>query len=221
MVFRVRRLVARLSVPAPCTLQSDPPADRGSRRSRGRSAGPRRRPILPREIGGCRSPIPTQRCRPMSTRVGRSSSADRTSPAIPAFSSCSICQLPNAHAVTGCVSVTRGFSPCSMTRPSLPRSAAGLGRLVQRHAAQRHAVGALRCRGRAATVAGSITVGRSVARDGLLALRRLSRDQELEAARSPCRSWCVPAIAATPPWPPDREAGASGPVRAAAHGRSP
>ena len=30
---------------------------------------------------------------------------------------------------------------------------------------------------------GSITVGRSVARDGLLKLRRYSRDQELEADR--------------------------------------
>ena len=30
---------------------------------------------------------------------------------------------------------------------------------------------------------GSITVGRSVARDGLLALRRYSREQELEADR--------------------------------------
>ena len=35
----------------------------------------------------------------------------------------------------------------------------------------------------AAVNSGSVTVGRSVARDGLLALRRYSRDQELEADR--------------------------------------
>ena len=60
-----------------------------------------------------------------------------------------------------------------------------LGHLVQRHAAQRARArqGVLDAAVEAAVVTGSVTVGRSVARDGLLALRRYSREQELEADR--------------------------------------
>ena len=60
-----------------------------------------------------------------------------------------------------------------------------LGHLAEHHAAQRARArqGVLDAAVEAAVVTGSVTVGRSVARDGLLALRRYSREQELEADR--------------------------------------
>ena len=92
----------------------------------------------------------------------------------------------NAHAVNNYVFVTRGLL-ASLDDEAELAAALGheLGHLVQRHAAQRARArqGVLDAAVEAAVVSGSITVGRSVARDGLLALRRYSRDQELEADR--------------------------------------
>ena len=50
------------------------------------------------------------------------------------------------------------------------------------------------------SMTGSTAVGRSVAREGLLALRRYSREQELEADRAAVALCGRPAIAATR-WP--------------------
>ena len=60
-----------------------------------------------------------------------------------------------------------------------------LGHLAERHAAQRErrAPSVMDAAVDAAMKSGSITVGRSVARDGLMRLRRYSREQELEADR--------------------------------------
>jgi predicted Zn-dependent protease len=92
----------------------------------------------------------------------------------------------NAHAVGNYVFVTRGLL-ASLDDEAELAAALGheLGHLVQRHAAQRARArqGVLDAAVEAAVVTGSVTVGRSVARDGLLALRRYSREQELEADR--------------------------------------
>jgi predicted Zn-dependent protease len=94
--------------------------------------------------------------------------------------------LANAHAVSNYVFVTRGLLAALENEAELAAALGHeLGHLVQRHAAQRARArqGVLDAAVEAAVVTGSVTVGRSVARDGLLALRRYSREQELEADR--------------------------------------
>ena len=93
----------------------------------------------------------------------------------------------NAHAVSNYVFVTRGLLAVLDDEAELAAALGHeLGHLVQRHAAQRARArqGVLDAAVEAAVVTGSVTVGRSVARDGLLALRRYSREQELEALTS-------------------------------------
>ncbi len=93
----------------------------------------------------------------------------------------------NAHALpTGYVFVTRGLLALLNDEAELAAALGHeVGHLVQRHAAQRARArqGVLDAAVEAAAVSGSVTVGRSVARDGLVALRRYSREQELEADR--------------------------------------
>jgi predicted Zn-dependent protease len=92
----------------------------------------------------------------------------------------------NAHALANYVFVTRGLLAVLEDEAELAAALGHeLGHLAQRHAAQRARArkGVLEAAVEAATVTGSITVGRSVARDGLIALRRYSREQELEADR--------------------------------------
>lgn len=94
--------------------------------------------------------------------------------------------VANAHALQGYVFVTRGLLALLEDEAELAASIGHeLGHLAQRHAAQRARVrqGVLDAAVEAASTTGSVNVGRSVARDGLLALRRYSRDQELEADR--------------------------------------
>ena len=94
--------------------------------------------------------------------------------------------VANAHAVQSYVFVTRGLLALLENEAELAAAIGHeLGHLVQRHAAQRARVrqGVLDAAVDAAATSGSITVGRAVAQDGLLALRRYSREQELEADR--------------------------------------
>jgi predicted Zn-dependent protease len=94
--------------------------------------------------------------------------------------------IANAHAMANYVFVTRGLLAALDDEAELAAALGHeLGHLGQHHAAQRARArqGVLDAAVEAATVTGSITVGRSVARDGLLALRRYSREQELEADR--------------------------------------
>src|SRR5258708_4552507 len=94
--------------------------------------------------------------------------------------------IANAHAMSNYVFVTRGLL-ASLDDEAELAAALGheLGHLGQHHAAPRARArqGVLDAAVEAAVVTGSPTVGRSVARDGLLALRRYSREQELEADR--------------------------------------
>ncbi|WP_425068622.1 M48 family metalloprotease [Reyranella sp.] len=94
--------------------------------------------------------------------------------------------VANAHAVQSYVFVTRGLLALLENEAELAAAVGHeLGHLVQRHAAQRARVrqSVLEAAIDAAAASGSVTVGRAVAQDGLLALRRYSREQELEADR--------------------------------------
>ena len=95
--------------------------------------------------------------------------------------------VPNAHAMaSGYVFVTRGLLALMDDEAELAAAMGHeLGHIVQKHAAQREQArkGVLDSAVDAALKSGSMTVGRSVAREGLLQLRRYSRDQELEADR--------------------------------------
>jgi predicted Zn-dependent protease len=99
-----------------------------------------------------------------------------------------VLDLPNAnaHAVSNYVFVTRGLLAGLDDEAELAAALSHeVSHLLQRHAAQRAQArqGVLDAAIEAAAATGSVTVGRSIARDGLLALRRYSRDQELEADR--------------------------------------
>lgn len=95
--------------------------------------------------------------------------------------------IANAHALSnGYVFVTRGLLAVMDDEAELAAAMGHeLGHLIERHAAQREQARrvVMNAAVDAALKSGSITVGRSVARDGLLQLRRYSRDQELEADR--------------------------------------
>jgi predicted Zn-dependent protease len=95
--------------------------------------------------------------------------------------------VANAHAMSsGYVFVTRGLLALMDDEAELAAAMGHeLGHIAQKHAAQREQArkGVLDSAVDAALKSGSMTVGRSVAREGLLKLRRYSRDQELEADR--------------------------------------
>jgi predicted Zn-dependent protease len=95
--------------------------------------------------------------------------------------------VANAHALSnGYVFVTRGLLALMDDEAELAAALAHeLGHLTERHAAQRERArrGVMDAAVDATLKSGSVTVGRSVARDGLVQLRRYSRDQELEADR--------------------------------------
>ena len=95
--------------------------------------------------------------------------------------------IANAHAMSsGYVFVTRGLLALMDDEAELAAAMGHeLGHIVQKHAAQREQArkGVLDSAVDAALKSGSMSVGRSVAREGLLQLRRYSRDQELEADR--------------------------------------
>jgi len=96
--------------------------------------------------------------------------------------------VANAHAVSsgGYVFVTRGLLALIDDEAELAAAFGHeLGHIEMRHGAQRERVrrDVTNAAVSAAVASGSLTVGRSVAREGLLALRRYSRDQELEADR--------------------------------------
>jgi predicted Zn-dependent protease len=95
--------------------------------------------------------------------------------------------IANAHALpSGYVFVTRGLLALLDDEAELAAAMGHeLGHITERHAAQREQQrrSVVDAAVDAAMKSGSISVGRSVARDGLLKLRRYSRDQELEADR--------------------------------------
>lgn len=95
--------------------------------------------------------------------------------------------IANAHAIpNGYVFVTRGLLALMDDEAELAAAMGHeIGHITERHAAQRarQRRGVIDAAVDAAMKSGSLSVGRSVARDGLVQLRRYSRDQELEADR--------------------------------------
>lgn len=95
--------------------------------------------------------------------------------------------VANAHALSnGYIFVTRGLLALMDDEAELAAALGHeLGHLVERHATQREQARrvVMDAAVNAALKSGSVTVGRSVARDGLIELRRYSRDQELDADR--------------------------------------
>ncbi len=95
--------------------------------------------------------------------------------------------VANAHALpSGYVFVTRGLLALIDDEAELAAAMGHeLGHITERHAAERERQrrSVMDAAIDAAMKSGSVSVGRSVARDGLLKLRSYSRDQELEADR--------------------------------------
>ncbi len=169
--------IAVLLLAAGCTPGSNPLQTTAS-------SGP---PPLPREIEREVGPAySSPQVQALVDRVGHKLVADARLPGTYHFY---VLDDPeaNAHAISsGYVFVTRGL--LSLVDDEAELAAAlghELGHVIKKHAAQREqarkdVIGAAVD---AALTSGSLSVGRSVAHEGLLALRRYSRDQELEADR--------------------------------------
>ncbi|MGZ3199868.1 MAG: M48 family metalloprotease [Croceibacterium sp.] len=187
MVFRrILPLIALLFGVAACTLPSNPPQTAVSAAAAGQGSGQAGAPVLPREIEReVGPPYDDAALQAYVDGVGQKLLAQSGMGGSYRFA---VLDLPiaNAHAMSNYVFVTRGLL-ASLDDEAELAAALGheLGHLGQHHAAQRARArqGVLDAAVEAAVVTGSPTVGRSVARDGLLALRRYSREQELEADR--------------------------------------
>jgi predicted Zn-dependent protease len=183
VVFRrFLALVALLVGAGACAPQSNPLQTTAAAASQ--SAGRAGVPVLPREIErDVGSPYQDPALQSYVDRVGQKLISQSNVAGNYRFV---VLDLPiaNAHAVTGYVFVTRGLLALLDDEAELAAALSHeVGHLVERHAAQRARArqGAVDAAVEAAVSTGSITVGRAVARDGLLALRRYSREQELEA----------------------------------------
>src|SRR5258708_8187559 len=187
VVFRrILPLIALLFGVAACTLPSNPPQTAASAAAAGQGAGQTGAPVLPREIEReVGPPYADAALQAYVDGVGQKLLAQAGMGGSYRFA---VRDLPiaNAHAMSNYVFVTRGLL-ASLDDEAELAAALGheLGHLGQHHAAQRARArqGVLDAAVEAAVVTGSPPVGRSVARDGLLALRRYSRAQELEADR--------------------------------------
>lgn len=175
---RILALVAVLAAAVACTPSAEPPVSTAT--------GARGAFALPRDI--------EKLVGPADRDAALQSYVDRVGQRIVAAAGLSggyrflVLDSPvaNAHAVQSYVFVTRGLLALLENEAELAAAVGHeLGHLVQRHAAQRARVrqGVLDAAVQAAATSGSVNVGRSVAQDGLLALRRYSREQELEADR--------------------------------------
>lgn len=175
MIFRRMRALAALLVAGACTAGNNPPQTV----STGAPALPRE---IEREVGSAYASPPLQA---LVDRVGQKLAAQAS---IGGFRFYVIDQpLANAHALSsGHVFVTRGLLALLDDEAELAAAIGHeLGHVSQRHASQRARARrqVMEAAVQAALASGSITVGRAVARNGLLALRRYSREQELEADR--------------------------------------
>jgi predicted Zn-dependent protease len=187
VVFRrILPLIALVVWASACTSQGSPPQTATSAAAAGQGAAQGSAPAVPREIerevGAVYADAALQA---YVDRVGQKLVAQSGFGGNYRFV---VLDMPsaNAHALSTYIFVTRGLLAGLDDEAELAAALSHeLGHLVQRHAAQRARArqGVLNAAVEATTVTGSVTVGRSVARDGLLALRRYSREQELEADR--------------------------------------
>ncbi len=187
MLFRrILPLIALLLGAVACSPLGSPPQTAASAAADGHSTARAGVPALPREIErevGAVYPDAN-----LQAYVGRVGQKLVSRSGLGGSYHFAVLDLPiaNAHALSNYVFVTRGLLAVLDDEAELAAALGHeLGHLVQRHAAQRARArqGVVDAAVEAAVVTGSVTVGRSVARDGLLALRRYSRDQELEADR--------------------------------------
>ena len=187
MVFRrILPLIALVVWASACTSQGSPPQTATSAAAAGQGAAQGSAPAVPREIEREVGAVyPDAALQAYVDRVGQKLVAQ---PGFGGNYRFVVLDMPsaNAHALSNYIFVTRGLLAGLDDEAELAAALSHeLGHLVQRHAAQRARArqGVLNAAVEATTVTGSVTVGRSVARDGLLALRRYSREQELEADR--------------------------------------
>ena len=182
IIRRILVLVAVLLAAGACTAGNNPPLA-GSTVAASGSGGaiPSLPAAVQRDVG---TAYPDAQLQSYVNRVGQKLVRDSALPGTYRFV---VLDTPvvNAHALPpGYVFVTRGLLAVLDDEAELAAALGHeLGHLIQRHAAQRARArqGVLEAAVEAAAVTGSVTVGRSVARDGLIALRRYSREQELEA----------------------------------------
>lgn len=182
MIFRrILPLIALLVAAAACTPQGDPSLTMASA-----AAARDGVPTLPREVEREVGAVyPDAALQAYVDRVGQKLLGQAGLAGPYRFVVLDLA-VPNAHAMANYVFVTRGLLAVLDDEAELAAALGHeLGHLAQRHAAQRARArqGVVDAAVEAAVVTGSVTVGRSVARDGLLALRAYSREQELEADR--------------------------------------
>jgi len=187
VVFRrILPLIALVVWASACTSQGSPPPTATSAAAADQGAAQGSAPAVPREIEREVGAVyPDAALQAYVDRVGQKLVAQ---PGFGGNYRFVVLDMPsaNAHALSNYIFVTRGLLAGLDDEAELAAALSHeLGHLVQRHAAQRARArqGVLNAAVEATTVTGSVTVGRSVARDGLLALRRYSREQELEADR--------------------------------------
>ena len=178
MVFqRILPLLVALLLTGACTLETNPPQTAAAGQAGG-AALPR---AVEKEVG------PAYASPALQAMVDRVGQKLVTSSGLPGSYRFYVLDQPlaNAHAMSsGYVFVTRGLLALMDDEAELAAAMGHeLGHIVQKHAARREQArkGVLDSAVDAALKSGSMTVGRTVAREGMLQLRRYSRDQELEA----------------------------------------
>ena len=182
-IRRILALVALLAGIVACTSAEPPPTSASG--SASAAATGRGIPALPRDIEKLVGPADQNAA--LQAYVDRVGQRVVAAAGVTGFRFVVLdSPVANAHAVQSYVFVTRGLLALLENEAELAAAIGHeLGHLVQRHAAQRARVrqGVLDAAIDAAATSGSVTVGRAVAQDGLLALRRYSREQEHEADR--------------------------------------
>lgn len=182
MIFRrILLLVAVLLAVGACTAETNPPQTRTVAAA---AASPPLPAEVEKDVGPAfRSPA----LQAMLDRVGQKLVADAQLSGHYRFYILDRPE-PNAHALgANYIFVTRGLLALIDDEAELAAAIGHeLGHITLHHAAQRARERrvVIDAAIKAAATSGSVTVGRSVARDGMLALRRYSRDQELAADRA-------------------------------------
>jgi predicted Zn-dependent protease len=183
VVFRrILLLVALLAAPGACTPENNPPQTAAA------SAAGVHSPPLPANVENQVGPV--YQSPALQALVDRVGQRLVTQAGIDGSFKFYILDQPepNAHALgTNYIFVTRGLLALLDDEAELAAAMGHeIGHVMLRHAAQRDRErrAAMEAALKAAATSESVVVGRAVARDGIAALRRYSRDQELEADRA-------------------------------------
>jgi predicted Zn-dependent protease len=180
---RILVLVALFAAAAGCTPENNPPQTAAA--GAGPGAAIVRSPPLPpaveKQVGAV---LPSPALQELIDRVGQRVVRQAVIPGNYNFYVLDDPE-PNAHALgSNYIFVTRGLLALLDDEAELAAAIGHeIGHITLHHGAQRarERQAVLDAAVKAAKTSGSVVVGRSVARDGLMALRRYSREQELEA----------------------------------------